>query len=288
MSANFPIVDAQIHKPSAPLALPEGTPPETALLMSVELAREAMDSVGVDAALLVADNAFIDACVARYPARFAGVEVFQQKGADLAEAIRRAADKPQVVAGRFMVTDFRTLELVEAFTSGAMDEGFAAAEEVGLPLFLSTHGQAAAMEPVVQRHPDLPLVIDHLGVSQHPVSPPRDDPWDRLGGLLALARYPNVHVKVCGLPLLSVEDYPHRDALARLREVIDAFGADRLMWASDYTRLRMAQTGEALRNRGRLYSETRDMLLYARALSEDEKAALLGGSCLALTGWQPG
>ncbi|WP_156840580.1 amidohydrolase family protein [Novosphingobium aquimarinum] len=287
MPGDFPIVDAQIHKPSPPVGLPDSFGDENALVLSVELAREAMDSVGVDAALLVADNAYIDACVARYPGRFAGVQVFQQCGEDLDHAIRAAADDPAIVAGRFMVTDFRNLELVDAFVEGAMEAGFAAASDVGLPLFLSTHGQAAAMEPVLQRYPDLAIIIDHLGVSQHPVSPPRDDPWDRLGGLLVLAKYPRVHVKICGLPLLSVEEWPHADTMLKLRQLIEAFGVERLMWASDYTRLRLAKTGESLRNRGRLYSETRDMILHGETLSDAEKAALLGESCMKLVDWRP-
>ena len=143
------------------------------------------------------------------------------------------------------------------------------------------------MRPVIERHPDLTVIIDHLGVSQHPVSPPREDPWDRLDGLLSLAGFQKVHVKVCGLPLLSREDWPFADTLVWLRRVIDAFGPDRMMWASDYTRLRMADTREDLRNRGRLYSETRDMLLYTDRLDESEKRAMLGETCMRVIGWRP-
>lgn len=283
--SGYPIVDAQIHQPAPPVALPEGFGEESGRLLNVELAREAMDSTGVDAALVVAARPYVEACVGRYPGRFIGVETFQATGAALAEAVEQVRADPAYAAGRLLVTDFRTLELAPNFASGGMDAGFAAAEAAGLPLFVSTHGQAAAMRPVIERHSRLLLVIDHLGVSQHPVSPPRDDPWDRLDGLLDLARFPNVHVKVCGLPLLSREGYPFADTLPRLRRVIDAFGAERLMWASDYTRLRMARTGEDLRERGRLYSETRDMLLHSAALTEAEKRAILGETCMRVIGW---
>lgn len=283
----FPVIDAQIHQPSPALPLPDGCDEAMRHLVNVELAREAMDSTGVDAALVVAARPYVEACVGRYPGRFAGVETFQTTGDDLAADIERIRDDPAYVAGRLLVTDFRTTELSEKFVSGGMDAGFVAAEAVGLPLFLSTHGQAAAMETHIARHPGLTVIIDHMGVSQHPVSPPRDDPWDRLDGLLALARYPNVYVKVCGLPLLSSVRYPFADALSRLRSVINVFGANRLMWASDYTRLRMAKTGETIRNRGRLYSESRDMLFHAASLSAAEKQAILGGTCMGVTSWSP-
>lgn len=286
-SSDFEIIDGQIHQPSPPTPVDESIPESVRLLLNVEIAREAMDSVGVDAALVVAAMPYIDACVSRYPARFIGVETFAATGPDLAQAVERARGDQRLAAGRLLVTDFRTCELSPAFASGGMDAGFAAAEQVGLPLFLSTHGQTAAMRPVIESRPDLTIIIDHVGVSQHPVSPPRDDPWDRLEDLLALAEFGHVNVKLCGLPLLSREAYPFADVWPHLHRVIDAFGPDRLLWASDYTRLRMADACGPTRNRGCLYSETRDMLLHSDKIDQAAKAAIFGGTVKRLLRWQP-
>ncbi|MES2497360.1 MAG: amidohydrolase family protein [Pseudomonadota bacterium] len=286
-SAPFQIIDGQIHQPAPPLPVDNSLSDAAKLLINVEIAREAMDSVGVDAALVVAALPYIDACVARYPGRFIGVETFSATGAELAAAVERARGDARLVAGRLLVTDFRTTELSPAFVSGGMDAGFAAAERVGLPLFLSTHGQAAAMRAPIERHPKLTVIIDHLGVSQHPVSPARDDPWDRLDGLLSLADLPNVHVKLCGIPLLSDEAYPFADTWPNLHRVIAAFGPDRLLWASDYTRLRLAKAGGPTRNRGCLYSESRDMLLHAAEIDETAKAAIFGGTLTRILNWTP-
>ncbi|MFC4847943.1 amidohydrolase family protein [Hephaestia sp. GCM10023244] len=283
----FDIIDAQIHQPAPPLPLDDAVDDATKLLLNVEIAREAMDSVGVDAALVVAALPYIDACVSRYPGRFIGVETFAATGDDLARAVERARGDARLVAGRLLVTDFRTTELSPAFTQGGMDAGFAAAAAVGLPLFLSTHGQAAAMRPVIERHPALTVIIDHLGVSQHPVSPARADVWDRLDGLLGLAEYGHVHVKLCGAPLLSAEAYPFADTWPQLQRVIAAFGPERLMWASDYTRLRMAQAGGPTRNRGCLYAETLFMLLHDSALDRAAKEAILGGTLKRVLNWSP-
>lgn len=285
-SAEIEIVDSQIHQPAMPTPVGDDVAEAARLLLSVECAREAMDSVGVDAALVVAATPFIDACVERYPGRFRGVETFSASGRDLAVAVERARGDARLVAGRLLVTDFRTTELSEAFASGAMDAGFAAAEAVGLPLFLSTHGQAAAMRPVIERHPRLTIVIDHLGLSQHPVSPPRDHPWDRIDGLLGLAAYDNVHVKLCGIPLLSEQAYPFADVWPNLHRVIASFGHERLLWASDYTRLRLAQAAGPTRNRGCLYSEARDMLLHSAEIGDNAKAAIFGGTVRRILGWQ--
>ena len=287
-SADFDIIDAQIHQPTPAVPFGDDVPEDVKLAINVELAREAMDSAGVDATLVVAALPYVDACVARYPGRFIGVETFMARGAELAAAVERARGDARLVAGRLLVTDFRTTELSEAFSSGAMDAGFEAAAKVGLPLFLSTHGQAAAMRPVIERHPDLTVIIDHIGVSQHPVSPAREDPWDRLDGLLALAGYDNVSVKICGLPLLSTQAYPFADVWPNLHRVIAAFGAERLMWASDYTRLRMAEAGGPMRNRGCLYSETRDMLLHSDEIDQAAKALIFGGTLKRVLRWDPG
>jgi hypothetical protein len=60
-----------------------------------------------------------------------------------------------------------------------------------------------------------------------------------------------------------------------MRRIVDAFGTERLMWASDLTRLRPLFH----------YSELLDWLRYAPELTQSEKQQLLGGSVRALLGW---
>ena len=55
--------------------------------------------------------------------------------------------------------------------------------------------------------------------------------------MLALARYPNVAVKVTAAPSYSTEAYPFRGLHAHLRRIYDAFGARRMLWGTDYSRL---------------------------------------------------
>lgn len=272
MPEHFEIVDAQIHEPTAPQALP----PESASLVKVEMAREALDSVGVDAALLVTDRPFIEACRARYPQRFAGVMTFDPASATLEQDVRTVSDTPGLVAGRALVGDFRDGTLRPAFSSGGFERLFALAQEYRVPLFASTHGWASVLDDVLKRYPDLVLIVDHLGVSQSPYSPPRPDPWDKLPDLLKLARYPTVFVKVCGVPVLSREPFPYNDAWPYLHSVIDAFGAERLMWASDYTRMRHG---------GKTYSESRDYLLRTHEISGEQKAQIFGGTVRRVLNW---
>jgi L-fuconolactonase len=273
------IIDAQIQASRSLVVLTEAQQQHAAVL-EVELAREALDSVGVDIALAVASEAFIETAAARYPGRFPGVITFQHDSVDLAGDVARASAVDHCVAGRALLGNPVDAALWPEFRQGAFDPLFAAAEQLRLPLFVATQGWPAVMAAVAERHPALTLVIDDLGVSQHPVSPPSRDPWHSFPELLALARYPNVHVKLSGAPLLSDRPYPFEDLWPRIEQLLKAFGIGRIMWGSDYTRLRTADlpTGERPRRRGISYSESLDFLRRSTRLDYDEKKALLGAN----------
>lgn len=285
ISDTVEIIDAQIHEPVAAMPIPIEKPEQT--MLNVELAREAMDSAGVDIALAVTGKPFIDLATERYPDRFIGVITFDHQSATLAEDVRNAKSAGNVVAGRALVGDWRDATLRPEFEQGAFDPIFAVAEEVGLPLFVSTHGWASAMEKIVVRHPDLTLIIDHIGVSQHPVSPPNDDPWGKFPDLLSLAKHPNVNVKLCGAPLLSQQPYPYDDLWPQLTRLFDAFGFDRIMWGSDYTRMRQADLPRPprARRRGLSYSNSLTYLLASDRLSADQKEKLVGASLRNILKW---
>jgi predicted TIM-barrel fold metal-dependent hydrolase len=273
------IVDAQIHEPRPARPLSEGHD-AIATEIEVELAREALDSVGVDIALAVTSEKFIEVAGARYPGRFPGVVTFDHNSPDLAADVARVRANPNNVAGRALVGDWTDATLRPEFGAGVFDPLFAAAEKEGLPLFVSTHGWGKVMGPVAERHPKLTLIIDHIGVSQHPVSPPNPEPWRTFPDLLELARHPNVNVKLCGGPVMSEQNYPFDDVWPKLEQMFAAFGYDRVMWGSDYTRMRWADrpVGERSRKRGVSYADSLNYLLRTDRLTFDQKRAVLGGS----------
>ena len=277
------IIDAQIHEPFPATKLDE---PDMALRsrFQVELAREAMDSIGVDQALAVTDDAFIELADVLYPGRFPGVHTFFPIVDDFSVDVRRVAAHPAMVAGRALVGNFVNAEMRPEFDAGAFDSLYKTAEEVGLPIFNSTHGGCAKMAAIAERHPDLTLIVDHIGVAQHPVSPPETMSWRTFPDLLALARYPNIAVKLCGAPLLSEVPFPYDDVWPKLEQLFDAFGFDRVMWGSDYTRLRLADrpTGLRPRARGITYADSLNFLLRSDRLGPEEKRQLFGGTARRL------
>jgi hypothetical protein len=58
---------------------------------------------------------------------------------------------------------------------------------------------------------------------------------EAIGQTVALARYPNVSVKMSNLPNASLEPYPFRDLNDHLKRVFDAYGPRRCYWGTDVT-----------------------------------------------------
>lgn len=52
---------------------------------------------------------------------------------------------------------------------------------------------------------------------------------------VALAKYPNVSVKLSNLVNASLEPYPFRDLVEPLKRVVDAYGPQRCHWGTDLT-----------------------------------------------------
>ena len=277
------IIDAQIHEPFPGVPLTEEQLPLLSLFQ-VEMARESLDAIGVDMALAVTDEAFIDLAHQRYPGRFPGVHTLWHTIPDLAAEVRRIRAKPSMVAGRALVGNFMDATMRPEFEQGVFDPLYATAEEVGLPIFNSTHGGCAKMAAIAERHPNLTLIIDHIGVAQHPVSPPETMSWGPFEDLLQLARYPNISVKLCGAPLLSKGNYPYDDVWPYLDRLFATFGFDRVMWGSDYTRMRVADLplGDRPRRRGVTYAESLNYLLRSDRIGYEDKKLLFGGTARRL------
>ena len=109
-----------------------------------------------------------------------------------------------------------------------------AAEVTGVPVMILAPEQLDQIGELAPRHPGLRLIIDHLGLTPHKVYESLDA---HVGVLCALARYPNVGVKASALPCSVAEEFPFPSLRGPVSRVIAQFGADRVFWGSDLTRL---------------------------------------------------
>ncbi len=80
---------------------------------------------------------------------------------------------------------------------------------------------------LLEKLPDLTVVIDHM--ADCPVDQP-----DELEKLISLKRYPNLFIKISHTWSISKQAYPWRDAQEHVKRLYQAFGPQRLMWATDW------------------------------------------------------
>jgi len=83
------------------------------------------------------------------------------------------------------------------------------------------------VEKLVEKHPDMTVVIDHMADS--PIGQPQE-----LEKLLALRRYPKVFVKISHTWSLSKQPYPWKDTWEQVKRLHQGFGPQRLMWGTDW------------------------------------------------------
>jgi L-fuconolactonase len=126
----------------------------------------------------------------------------------------------------------------------------------------------------VRKFDSVQFIIDHVGMGVDRAALP-NQLAATIDALLAYAKYPNVAVKWGHAPRLSREPFPYRDLIAQLRRVLDAFGVNRLMWASDYTVTVDHHT----------YAESLFCLRGADQLSASDKEWILGKTAREVLAW---
>ena len=204
----------------------------------VEVLLAQMERKGVSHAILIQmqgqfNNAYQADCLRRYPGRFASVVVVDPAPPDVPETLGRLVDDGatglRLNAAARSTGDDPLLIWREAERYGLAISCAGAASDFVAPEFAA----------LVEALPGLTIVLEHLGSLNHPDRAERERE-DRQK-VFALARYPNVFMKIPGLgefceranPVVEPNPFvqPEPDLLA---QAVAAFGPNRLMWGSDY------------------------------------------------------
>jgi L-fuconolactonase len=261
------IVDAQVHAyernyPGRPWTAALPGPAEVTGADMVA----AMDAAGVDGALLTSpytvyrfDYSYAVEVQKQFPDRFALVTPFDPQRPDIADAIATWAAIPGTAGVRLMA------DVGFVPDDAGIRRTMAAVQASGLPICVHGAGRLAEVGAMARAFPDIQFALDHLGLRQAPTDPPSDRFGD-LPALLALASCPNLAVKVTGVVTLSNEPFPFADIWGPLEQVFTAFGFDRLMWGTDWTRVLHIT-----------YPDTVRAFLEA-SIDPADKAALMGGT----------
>lgn len=271
------ITDAQVHvwraKPDLPEpqgpatgGRPNGHPPE-------ELLKE-MKEAGVDRVVIVPPGALAPLPEAQgycdtYPGRFALVPSFDPEQRGSREQIPGWMSQSHVLGMRIGFSAGGRFKA--SFDDGTLDWFWDEAERLQIPLMSLVGAMSARVYPVVQKHPGLIFIVDHLG---RPSGADGIGSWDDFEDLVRLAELPNVTVKVSSAPNYSSDPYPYADIHPYLRRLSESFGPQRLMWGTDLTRLR-----GSYRDCVRLITEALPFL------SDDDKEWIMGKTLAQTLNW---
>lgn len=276
----MPTIDSQVHAyernhPGRPWA---GTLYGPAEVTGDQMAA-AMDAVGVDAAILVSpfsmyryDASYAKEVYAGHPTRFRLVKPVDPTDAAVADTIAEWAATKGTVGIRVFLRDNVSADAADP----QLNRALSLAAQHSLPVNLACTGRLEQARGLAARNPNTQLVIDHLGLSQPHEPPPPAQPFADLPKLVALAACDNVAVKISGACTLSHEPFPYRDIWDPLARIFDAFGFERCMWGTDWTRAVGMLT----------YKEGVEAFRVTDRLSADERARLMGGTLQRIYNWQ--
>jgi L-fuconolactonase len=306
VAAKIEIIDAQVHLNQLGPTW-QTDPIDSAIATGIQV----MDAVGIDKVLIGEAHGFdsqfrpvgeelpngairesfpfSERAVELHPDRFTYHVVIDFRDPELDRLAGEVQTRPGANSTR--IVPVPQTGAVDGLEHGEFDALFAAAERHQVPVFAWVPRRAHLLLPYIQRFPRLQFIVDHCGVGVAPLrvgqlpvtmetsmTRSRDDRLAELTRVCEMAQYPNVALKWCHAPgLLSEEDYPYRDVMPLLRQAIDAFGVERIMWASDYTIAR-DQNGNS-------WAECLYYLLDSDQLSRAEKEWLLGGSVRRVLNW---
>ena len=275
------IIDAQVHAyehdhPGRPWAGVLTGPAE----VSGDDMVAAMGAVGVDGAVLVSpftmygyDASYALEVHRQHPGRFGLVKPVDASDPRVAETIADWAATTGTVGIRLMMN--------RGVSTDPADPGLnlvlATAARHALPVNLMCTGRLEQVTQLAGRHPNTQLVIDHLGLPQPQEPPAPAAPFADLPKLLALATHANVAVKISGACTLSHEPFPYKDIWDPLWRIFDAFGLDRCLWGTDWTRAVKVLT----------YQEGVEAFRITDRLSDSDRAVLMGGTLERVYKWSP-
>ncbi len=274
-------IDAQVHcyernHPGRPWHAVLAGPPEVTGPDMIK----AMDEVGVDGALLVSvytmyrwDASYAIAVQKAHPGRFGVIKPVNANDPKVADTIAEWADMPGTVAIRIMMTP----EVSTDAADPGINRVLAAAAKHGLPVNLLARDRMEQVAELARRNPNTQIVIDHLGLEQPFVPPVPANPWHELPKVLAVAAQKNVAIKITGACTLSHERFPFKDIWDPLGRIFDAYGLERCMWGTDWTRAVNLLT----------YKEGVESFRVTDRLSDSDRATLMGGSLQKIYGWTP-
>ena len=269
----WPLDDAPGHRPAANAKI---RPPQAAA--PVEWLLEDMDEYGIQHCVLVQssafgwDNTYMVECLEQSPGRFRAIGLVDpespQNARDLERWMARGLSGFRFHPLYYDRTDEgpRTKDgrtgawWIDAHENDAL---WAAAEARGAIMqFHMWPRHAPALARMIERHPNVRVIVDHIGKPDVTEAPP----YPSFEPVLRLAAYPNAWAKIGDYQIASKQAFPWRDTWPFVRLLADRFGAARMVWGTGYPRtarlVPLAQALEYVEQELPLSDEERQQILW--------------------------
>jgi len=277
----MPIIDSQVHAYEANTPRrPWASVPNWPAHVTGEEMVAAMDKVGVDGAIFISafsmyryDGSYAVEVQRAHPHRMAIVKPLDPDDPAVDDVVADWKKTPGAVGIRIMLTKEHKVDP----NHPGLDRIARSAVRHDFPVNMLCWGNLEAGTALIDRNPDTRFILDHLGILQPRVPPAPAEPWADLPDVLELAKRKNVVIKVSGACTLSKQPYPYPDIWDPLERVFDAWGFERCLWGTDWTR------AFAVVN----YEQGVKPFLETDRLSVAERAMLMGGACAKAYGWSP-
>jgi predicted TIM-barrel fold metal-dependent hydrolase len=224
------MIDSHVHvfqrDPQFPYAKGAKPPADAPVEMLLELMRanNVARTVIIQVIHYKWDNSYLASALKRYPKIFHGVCRVNPEDPAAPDHLSRLTEE-----------GFRGVRLSPAATAEGdwirgplMPPLWRRSNELKVPMtILAPPTRLPDLVPLIEANPELTVVIDHMADC------PLDRP-DLLKLLLDLARYPKVFVKISDMWVLSKQPYPFADAQQQVKRLLAEFGAQRIMWATNW------------------------------------------------------
>nr|XP_027097710.1 uncharacterized protein LOC113717203 isoform X4 [Coffea arabica] len=219
------VIDSHLHVWASPQEAADNYPyfpgQEPTLPGHADFLLRCMKEAGVDGALIVQpinhkfDHSYVTSVLKKYPSKFVGCCL---------------ANPTEDGKG---IEEFENLIL--KMTNDIGKAIFSKAGELGVPVgFMCMKGlnlHISEIKELCMEFPKTTVLLDHLAFCKPPIN---DEESKLFSELLKLSRFPQVYVKFSALFRVSRNPYPYDDLCQVLSQVVSSFGANRVMWGSDF------------------------------------------------------
>ncbi|KAJ4710785.1 4-sulfomuconolactone hydrolase-like [Melia azedarach] len=236
-------IDSHLHIWASPEEAADKYPyfpgQEPTLPGNVDFLLQNMEEASVDGALIVQpinhkfDHSLVTSALKKYPSKFVGCCLANpaEDGSGIKQ-LEQLVLKDGFRAVRFNPYLWPSGQQMTNEVGKAM---FSKAGELGVPVgFMCMKGlnlHITEIEELCTEFPSTPVLLDHLAFCTPPTN---NEESLALSNLLKLSRFPQVYVKFSALFRVSRIPFPYQDLSTLLSQAVTSFGANRVMWGSDF------------------------------------------------------